>query len=66
MEIRLNMQINKLSKDMQMSINFGTMNCFVGSVLSLSLFAKYFNKIKENNKNFDKTWWNEVNYAKFK
>ena len=24
MEIRLNMQINKLSKDMQMSINFGT------------------------------------------
>ena len=49
------MQINKLSNDMQMSINFGTMNCFVGNVLSLSLFVEYFIKFQENNKNFDKT-----------
>ena len=48
------MQINKLSKDMQMSSNFGIMNCFVGNVLSLSLLVINFNKFKENNKGFDK------------
>ena len=64
MEIRLNMQINKLSKDMQMSINFGTMNCFVGNVWVRVFFVEHISKYQENNKNFDKTWWNEVNYAK--
>ena len=42
-------------KHMQMSNNFGIMNCFVGNVLSFEPFQVNLVYLQENNKNFDKT-----------